>query len=103
MAEQNIMECNICGAKVKTKKYYDKHMKAHMNPKSFCCQFCGKRYNYDAGLNNHLHRVHKEEYLNFLGVQRNDNLMEAYKKNNPNMTFNNYISTVTRLLDSSNN
>ncbi len=99
-AAADIRECNICGAKVRTKKYFEKHMKAHMNPKSYVCQFCGKRYNYDAGLNNHLHRVHKEVYLKSLGVDNPSSLVDAYRKVSPNMRFTNYEMVVNRALNS---
>ncbi|XP_058467587.1 zinc finger protein 436-like [Malaya genurostris] len=49
----NIYDCDICGAKIKTKSSLQRHRKMHTTEKPHACNICGKRFWRKSYLNHH--------------------------------------------------
>ncbi|XP_058823770.1 zinc finger protein 239-like [Topomyia yanbarensis] len=49
----NIYDCDICGAKIKTKSSLQRHRKMHVAEKPHACDICGKRFWRKSYLNHH--------------------------------------------------
>lgn len=49
----NVYDCDICGAKIKTKSSLHRHRKMHTTEKPHACDICGKRFWRKSYLNHH--------------------------------------------------
>lgn len=49
----NVYDCDICGAKIKTKSSLHRHRKMHTMEKPHACDICGKRFWRKSYLNHH--------------------------------------------------
>ncbi|XP_055622760.1 zinc finger and SCAN domain-containing protein 12-like [Toxorhynchites rutilus septentrionalis] len=49
----NVYDCDICGAKIKTKSSLHRHRKMHTTEKPHACNICGKRFWRKSYLNHH--------------------------------------------------
>lgn len=52
--------CPICNLQLKYRSS-SAHMKLHLNPNSFICNYCGKTFNMKGNLKNHIERKHSEK------------------------------------------
>lgn len=52
--------CALCGKQFSDKAYLTRHMKIHTGRKDYKCEHCGKAFRWQAKVNEHKSRCHKE-------------------------------------------